>query len=77
MISIGPSQPRVIIYITFLGLMSLWLCAKFQGHLTLGSGEDFYRVSTDMGISHHSGPVVSEEMFESVDGLFQCKSINE
>ena len=39
-VKIGHGQPSVIIYTNFVGLKSLLLCAKFQGHLTYGSEED-------------------------------------
>ena len=38
---IGQGQPRVIIYICFVDLESLMLHAKFQDHMSSGSGEDF------------------------------------
>ena len=37
---IGQGQPRVIIYINFIGLKSLLFFSKFQGNLIYGSGED-------------------------------------
>ena len=37
---IGQGQPRVIIYITFVQLESPMLHAKFQDHMTSGSGEE-------------------------------------
>ena len=37
---IGQGQPRVVIYIIFVGLQSFLLSAKFQGHLIYGSGEE-------------------------------------
>ena len=40
--TIGQSQPRVVIYINFVELESPMLHAKFQDHMTFGSGgEDF------------------------------------
>ena len=38
---IGQGQPRVIIYIYFVDLESSMLHAKFQDHMSSGSGEDF------------------------------------
>ena len=42
---IGQGQPMVIIYINCVELESPKLHAKFQGHRTSGSGEDFKRFS--------------------------------
>ena len=41
----------VIIYINFVELESLMLHAKFQDHRTSGSGEDFLKFLTYMGMA--------------------------
>ena len=48
------------------------LHTKSQGHRPSGSGEDCLRVFT---IYVHGGPVVSEEMFENVDGQTDAGAI--
>ena len=51
----GKGQPRVIISITLVGLPYTMLHIKFQGHWSVGSGEeDFFKVFTIYG---HGGPV--------------------
>ena len=44
-------QPRVIIYINFVELESPMLHVKFQDHRTSGSGEDFQRILSYMGMA--------------------------
>ena len=46
-------QPRVIISTTFVVLAQTMLHTKFQGHQSIGSGEDFFKVFTIYGHGSH------------------------
>ena len=48
----GQGQPRVIIWTTLVVLLYTMLLTKFQGHLSVGSGEeDFLRFLPYMGMA--------------------------
>ena len=53
----GQGQPRVIILTTLVVLAQTMLHTKFQGHRSIGSGEEDFKGLTIYGHSSHLGHV--------------------
>ena len=58
----GQGQPRVIIWTTLVELPYTMLHTKFQGHRSIGSGEDFLRFLPYMGMAA-MWPILFEQLF--------------